>query len=326
LESRLVRARGERLETIPGLPWARQGLSGRFRALSCLASGVTAARRILRREKIQLVIGAGGYASFSTCVAAYTLGLPVVIHEANAAPGLANRYLGRLATLTCVGFAEAGKHMRGAVELTGIPTGAIVRSQPRDAPPWHFLVLGGSEGSPMLNRAAPGMFVDLRRRGIEFSVRHICGFGDAAAIAAAYRDGGVEAHVDVFVDDMASVYQGATLAIASAGAITAAELSAAGVPAFLVPLSGAANDHQSANAAAYAARTGAIVVKEFEWDAGRLAVRIADILANPEELRLLRERAGLWNNADAALHVVRACERILGFRKPSFSRDPVAVK
>jgi UDP-N-acetylglucosamine--N-acetylmuramyl-(pentapeptide) pyrophosphoryl-undecaprenol N-acetylglucosamine transferase len=136
----------------------------------------------------------------------------------------------------------------------------------------------------------------------------------------------VEAQVDSFVDDMASVYQGATLAIASAGTITAAELSAAGVPAFLVPLSGAANDHQSANAVAYAARTGAMVVRESEWDAGQLASRIEQILANSGELRALQERAVQWNNADAALKVVRACERILRGREPSFSRDAVAVK
>jgi len=104
LESRLVPANGERLEVIPGRPWARQGWMGRLRALACLPAAILAARRILRREKIQLAIGSGGYASFSTCVAAYTLGVPVVIHEANAEPGLANRIVARIAALICVGF------------------------------------------------------------------------------------------------------------------------------------------------------------------------------------------------------------------------------
>jgi UDP-N-acetylglucosamine--N-acetylmuramyl-(pentapeptide) pyrophosphoryl-undecaprenol N-acetylglucosamine transferase len=317
LESRLVPAHGERLEIIPGLPWARQGWMGRLRSVLCLPAGVLAARRLLRRERVQLVIGTGGYAAFSACVAAYTLGLPVVIHEANAEPGLANRLAARLAALVCVGFAETARRVRGPVEVTGIPAGSIARSPVRDTPPWRFLVLGGSEGSPVLNRAAPGLFGELHRRGVALSVRHISGFGDVPAIAGAYAAAGVTAQVDSFVDDMAAVYEGATLAIASAGARTVAELSAAAIPAVLVPLPGAANNHQTANAAAYAARTGASVILESQWDAVRLAERIEAILANPPELHSLREGAARWSNVDAALHVVRACERILLSREPA---------
>ena len=316
LESRLVPAHGERLELIPGLPWARQGVGGKLRAIASLPAGMVAARRILRREKVQLVIGAGGYASFSTCVAANSLRIPVVIHESNVEPGLANRMAARFATLVCVGFAETGGRMSAKVEVTGVPTCAVAPSRPSDAPPWRFLVLGGSEGSPVLNREAPELFGELRRRGLEFSVRHISGFGAAEAIARAYAAAGVAAQVDAYVDDMAAVYSGATLAIASAGARTMAELSAAAIPAFLMPLPGAANDHQTANAAAYAARTGATIVRECEWDAARIAMRIEAVLANPRELQLLREGAASWSNRDAALHVVRACERILLAREP----------
>ena len=317
LETRLVPAQGERLELIPGFPWARQGLAGRLRAVMCLRAGVLAARRILRRERAQLVIGAGGYASFSTCMAAYTLRIPVVIHEANAELGLANRLISEVAALVCVGFAETAKRVRGAVAITGIPIGSITSSHARDTPPWRFLVLGGSEGSPVLNSAAPALFGELRRRGMAFTVRHISGFGDAAAIARAYAAAGVQAEVDPFVDNMAAVYDGATLAIASGGAFTAAELSAAAIPSFLVPLPGAANDHQRANAAAYAARTGAAVVAESQWDRDGIATRIEAVLADPQELRMLREGAASWNNSDAALNVVRACERILQSREPA---------
>jgi len=317
LESRLVPANGERLEVIPGRPWARQGWMGRLRALACLPAAILAARRILRREKIQLAIGSGGYASFSTCVAAYTLGVPVVIHEANAEPGLANRIVARIAALICVGFPEAASRVRGPVEVTGIPTGRIARSAPPGAPPWRFLVLGGSEGSPLLNRQAPRLFAELRRSGLAFSVWHIAGFGDTAAIAREYAAAGVVAQVDQFVDDIAAVYTGATLAIASAGARTLAELSAAGIPALLVPLPGSANDHQTANARLYAAHTGAGYVLESSWDAAGLASRLAALLADPRELHRLGERAAAWNNRDAALRVVRACERVLtGRREP----------
>ena len=328
LEARLVPAQNERLELIPGLPWARQGFGGRLRAIACLRAGVIAARRILQRERTQLVIGTGGYAAFSTCVAAYTLRIPVVLHEANAEPGLANRLAARLADLVCVGFPETSQRVHAAVEVTGIPVGSIARSPASDGPPWRFLVLGGSEGSPVLNREAPLLFGELRRRGLPFVVRHISGFGDPAALAQAYAARGVTAQVDAFVDDRTSVYDGATLALASAGAFTVAELSAAAIPSFLVPLPGAANDHQTANATAYSARTGAMVVPESQWDNDRLAARIEAILSDPQQLRLLREGAASWNNDGAAVRVVQACERVLLSRQPSSSliQDSVAVK
>src|SRR5215472_14347542 len=87
LESKIVSSRGERLELIPGWPWARQGWLGKLRAIACLPVGVLAARRLLRREGTQLVVGTGGYASFSAYLAAYSLGIAIVILEANAKPG-----------------------------------------------------------------------------------------------------------------------------------------------------------------------------------------------------------------------------------------------
>jgi len=325
LEGRLVPACGERLEVVPGLPWARQRLPGKLRAVTSVPAGIVAARRILRREKVQLVIGAGGYAAFGACLAADSLGIPVVIHEANAEPGLANRMAARFASLVCVGFAEAAPRFSGRVEITGTPAGPTARVCHRDAPPWRFLVLGGSEGSPVLNREAPVLFAELRRRGMVFTVRHISGFDDAAPIAHEYAQAGVEAQVDSFVDDMAAVYEGATLAIASAGARSMAELSAAAIPSFLVPLPGAANDHQTANAAAYSARTGAMVIPESQWETGRIAARIEAIVANPRELDLLRKGAAAWSNHDAALKVVRACEHLMCAREAADQKYRGAV-
>jgi len=320
LEKRLVPACGERFELIPGLPWARQRWGGKLRAAACLPAGILAARRILRREKVQLVIGAGGYAAFSACLAAHSLGIPVVIHEANAEPGLANLLAARFASLVCVGFGETAGGFAARAEITGTPAGSIARDGHGDTPPWRFLVLGGSEGSPLLNREAPALFGELRRRGMAFTVRHIAGFAGAGEIAGAYARAGVDARVDSFVDDMASVYDGATLAIASAGARSMAELSAAAIPCFLAPLPGAANDHQTANAAAYAARTGATVIAESRWDTGAIAGRIEAILADPRELNLLRERAAAWDNRDAARKVVWACERLLRARETAERR------
>ena len=150
-ETRLVPARGERLEVIPGYPWSRQNIMGQLRSAVNIPRGVLAARAILRREKTQLVIGAGGYASFGAVLAARSLDFPVVIYDSNAELGMANRILEKLAALVCVAFGETGYGVTKPVEITGVPLSTVLSSGWRGAAPWRFLVLGGSEGSPLLN-------------------------------------------------------------------------------------------------------------------------------------------------------------------------------
>lgn len=312
LERRLAQSRGWRFELIPGRPWARQKWLGKVHALACLPGAVLAARRILMREGSELVIGAGGYASFSTCVAACTLGVPVVIHESNARPGLANRILSRIAAAICVGCEEALPHFRRKAVVTGVPSGDIGQATSLDGPPWRFLVLGGSEGSPLLNREAPRMFAELSKSGLRFSVRHLAGFSEKTEIERAYFAGGVLARVEGFVESMAPLYAEASMVFTSAGARTLAELAAAGLPAFIVPLPGAAHDHQVANARLYAARTGAPVIWEESWDCAAIATHVMAILSNPEELRAIATGAASWRRPDAARQVARVCERVLG--------------
>ncbi|HEY4088838.1 MAG TPA: glycosyltransferase [Bryobacteraceae bacterium] len=310
-ETRLVSAGGERLELIPGGPWARQNAMGQLRAALNIPRGVLAARALLRREKTELLIGAGGYASFGACLAARSLQIPVVIYESNAELGMANRILEKFAALVCVAFGETGFGITKPVEITGVPLASLHPSTWRAAAPWRFLVLGGSEGSPPLNEEAPRLFAALKERGIGFSVRHIAGFGDLAAISAQYAAAGIDASVEGFTNDMASVYDGVTFAITSAGIHTLAELSAAGIPSLIVPLSGAARNHQFANASLYAARTGAKVIPETEWHAGNAAAWLAEMLNNPEALHTLHRDAASWVNRNAALAMVKACERLI---------------
>jgi UDP-N-acetylglucosamine--N-acetylmuramyl-(pentapeptide) pyrophosphoryl-undecaprenol N-acetylglucosamine transferase len=309
-EKHLVPARGERLEIIPGLPWGREAWGGRIAALATVPRAVLAARRLLRRERTQLLIGTGGYASFGACIAARWLGLPVVIHEANVQPGLANCVVGKLAHRVCLGFAEALRYFPGGV-VTGTPCAPVSPAAAPDGAPFRFLVLGGSEGSPFLNAHAPLLFGELRTRNIAFSVHHIAGFGDRDEVRRAYAERGVDAQVDSFVDDMPSVYAGAAFAITCPGACALSELAAAGIPALLVPLSTAAGDHQTANARVYAAATGAACVREHEWDTKRRADWIESVLSGPETLAEMRQRTLARARPHAARAVVEVCEKLL---------------
>ena len=311
MATKLVPARGENLELVPALPWAREGWLSQVRAVAVLPAAILEARRLLLRHRTQLVIGTGGYVSFSVCLAAHRLGLPVVIHESNVELGIANRTVSRFATLVCVGFEETADGLDFPVTVTGTPAGNVPRADPPTGPPWHFIVLGGSEGSPVLNRDAPPLFGILRRSGVSFSVRHIAGHNDTDGIARAYRTEGVDAQVDGFVNDMIPVYNRATLAITSAGARTMAELSAAGVPSILIPLPGAADNHQFANARAYASRGGALLPADGKLDPDAAARQIRSIVEHESSLRRLRECSAACAHPAAAVDVVRACERLL---------------
>lgn len=317
LESRLAIENGEPPELIPALPWARQTLAGRLQAIRSIGPAFFTARRILIREKTELVIGTGGYASVAPCIAGWMLGLPVVIHEANAVPGLANRWLARLASLICVDSQETARRFGSRrVTLTGTPCHSVTRSDELPQPPFRFIVLGGSEGSPWLNQRVPALFAELRRRmpAVSFQVHHLTGTEDPAPTQAAYDSAGVPACVEGWVADMRPVYAGATLAIACPGARTLAELSIAGIPALLSPLPGIAHGHHTANARLYSAHTGARFVSEDEWNITELAGWMESVLSSPEALRAMGEKARSWAHVGAAEAIVRESEKLFAPR------------
>jgi UDP-N-acetylglucosamine--N-acetylmuramyl-(pentapeptide) pyrophosphoryl-undecaprenol N-acetylglucosamine transferase len=317
-ESRLAPERGERAELIPSLPWARQSWRGRLLAAVTIGPAFFAARRILVRERTELVIGTGGYASVPVCLAGWTLGLRIVIHEANAVVGLANSLLAHIASLACVDSDETARSF-GAIYfgsrrviLTGTPSYAPSAEARTPRSPFRFIVLGGSEGSPWLNRRVPELFAELRGKSIEFTVHHLTGMEAPEATQAAYDRAGVSARVEGWVADMGPVYSGATLAIASPGARTLAELSTAGIPSLLIPLPGIAHDHHSANARLYSGQTGARFVAEEEWDTKELAGWIESLLARPEVLREMGMKMRLRAQPGAAEAIVRESERLFG--------------
>jgi UDP-N-acetylglucosamine--N-acetylmuramyl-(pentapeptide) pyrophosphoryl-undecaprenol N-acetylglucosamine transferase len=315
-EGRLVPASGERLTIVKGSPYERQRLRGRMAAVINVARGTIEARRELKRLRPDLIIGVGGYASMGPSLAARSLGIPLVIHEANAVPGRANRALARFSARVCGGFEETASGFPGVpVEWVGNPVDCGISR--RAAPPGErlrCLVAGGSEGSPFLNREAPGLFVALCERGVEVSVRHLAGNRDIGAIREAYAKAGIAACVSGFVDGMAAVYAEADFALACPGAMTLAEIAAQGLPCLLVPLSTAAEQHQDANARAFAGHTGTRWTTEQAWDARRDAAWIAQIAGDPRAWSAVSARVQSWARPGAARAVVRVCEEVLAGR------------
>jgi UDP-N-acetylglucosamine--N-acetylmuramyl-(pentapeptide) pyrophosphoryl-undecaprenol N-acetylglucosamine transferase len=316
LEARLVPRHGYRLAPIPAAPLFGVGIAGKLRAMTALVAGTAAARRVLHEQRSEIVVGFGGYASAGTLLAARTLGIPMVVHEANAVAGLTNRLLGRLADRVALGFASAAEGFAAAKTLvTGMPVGAAIlrlgattATRPRDHAPLHVLVCGGSGGSGFLNARVPELLARVAARGPALAVRHQVGAASPAPTAAAYARAGIPADVVPYLADMADAYDWADFAVTCAGAATLAELAAVGLPALLVPLAHAARDHQTANARAFAALTGVRWVCESDWSIAALAPEVADLLGSPPARAAAAVRMRAAARPDAARAVVAACE------------------
>ncbi|HEY1267901.1 MAG TPA: glycosyltransferase, partial [Candidatus Binatia bacterium] len=214
-ESTLVPARGYRLELIPGEPLAGEPFSGKLHAVGSLGAGVVAARRLLKKYNIGLVIGFGGYATAGTILAARSLGLKIAVHEANVEFGMTNRWLARLAGRVYFTFdrTAAGFSQQRAL-VTGNPArreivrlAERIRARPaRSDGTTRFLVTGGSGGSNFLNRETPALLSEVAACGVKPEALHQAGGFPLAPIRAAYNRCGLSASVTDYIKDIESVY------------------------------------------------------------------------------------------------------------------------
>lgn len=291
MESRLVPEHGIALETVDIGALRGKGLATVLAAPLRLVRAVWQAVAILRRARPRAVISFGGFAAGPAGLAAWLLRMPLLVHEQNSRPGLTNRALARLARRVLLGFPEAfSDHPR--VRFVGNPVRAGIAALP--APELRLqgregalrlLVLGGSQGARALNRAVPQALALARPATGEIDVLHQCGAAQVGEATTAYADVGVAARVVPFIEDMAQAYAWTDLVIARAGALTIAELCAAGVASVLVPLPTAADDHQTGNAEHLVRHGAAERVAEGEDLAPRLAAVLRTLAADPD-LRL----------------------------------------
>lgn len=300
LEARLVPAAGIEFHGIAVSGLRGKGVLAWLAAPWRLARALWAAWGSVRRLNPRVAVSFGGFAAGPGGLAARLAAVPLVVHEQNRVPGLTNRLLARLARRVLTGFADAFAAPVGGVHV-GNPVRAAIAALPppeqrlasRDpAAPMRVLVLGGSQGARALNRAVPAALALLARASgaPAVSVRHQAGRALHAEAVAAYREAGIEAAVVPFIDDMASAYAWADLVVCRAGALTLAELCAAGVGAILVPFPHAVDDHQTRNAEALVERGAAILLPESPTLAAALANALGRLARDPG-LRLDMARA-----------------------------------
>jgi UDP-N-acetylglucosamine--N-acetylmuramyl-(pentapeptide) pyrophosphoryl-undecaprenol N-acetylglucosamine transferase len=313
LEARIVPEAGYAIDLLPGRGLQRRLTAANVRAGWDTLTAFAHARGIVRRTRPAVVVGVGGYASLPTLVAARLRHVPTVVHEQNAAPGLANRVAVRMGARAAVSL--PGTPLRGGV-LTGNPVRAEVAAVRRDPDPARPLVsvFGGSLGAGRLNDAALDLYERWRDR-TDVAVQHVTGARNheacATRLAAARRPTDTLQYELVgYEDHMEQLYARTTLAVCRAGAITVAELAAAGVPAVLVPLPGAPGDHQSRNADALVDAGAAVVVPDAECDAARLDSELRGLLPDPGRLDAMSANTRALGRPDAAARLADLVEEV----------------
>lgn len=301
IESELVPQAGYPLTFIKVAGLRGNGTLGWLMAPFRVIKAVWQAWRLMRVFNPDVVIGLGGFASGPGGVAAWLLKKPLLIHEQNAIPGLTNRLLAKIAKRVLTGFPNSFDDKVEA-EWVGNP----VRQQIEDLPMPHLrqsadksrlklLVLGGSLGARTLNEVVPAalQLMDVNERP---EVRHQCGKKHIEACRSAYSQAGVEAEITDFIADMAAAYSWADLVICRAGALTVAEVAAAGVASILVPYPYAVDDHQTHNAALLVDAGAATLIADDQLKADALSVSLR---------QFDQDREGLLTMANAARQVAK---------------------
>jgi len=311
LEARVVPEAGYAIDLLPGRGFRRRVAAANVGAAWDTLRALVQARRVVARLQPEVVVGVGGYASLPSLVAARARHVPTVVHEQNAAPGLANRIAVRMGARAAVSL--PGTPLRGAV-LTGNPVRAEVASVRREPDPSRPLVtvFGGSLGAGTINDAALGLY-DRWRDRTDVAVHHVTGSRNVEAcserLTAVRRPSDrLDYELIGYEDHMERIYARTSVALCRAGAITVAELAAAGVPAVLVPLPGAPGDHQTRNAQALVDAGAAVVLPDAECDAARVDTELSVLLADDARLDGMAAAARTLGRPDAAARLVDLVE------------------
>ncbi len=312
MEARLVPANGFAIEWVRVAGIRGKGAGAWLLAPFRLARAVADAIGVMRRRRPGVVLGAGGFVSGPGGIAAWLLRIPLLIHEQNAVAGLTNRWLARLAREVLEAFPGSfgpgvqarciGNPVRADIAAIAPPGERLAGRTGRA----RLLVIGGSQGARRLNELVPAAVARLAPP-LRPEILHQTGARHLEATRAAYARAGVDATIRAFIDDMADAYAWADFAICRAGALTIAELQAAGLGAILVPFPAAVDDHQTRNAEFLVRAGAAVLAPEASLDAQGLSNSIAALSADPARRRRMAEAARAGSVTAAAATLADLC-------------------
>ncbi|SEW15106.1 undecaprenyldiphospho-muramoylpentapeptide beta-N-acetylglucosaminyltransferase [Luteibacter sp. 329MFSha] len=321
METRVVPAHGLDLHTVSVGGLRGKGMKTRVQAPFMLARALLDSLRLLRKLRPRCVISMGGYVAGPAGVAARLAGIPLVVHEQNAVAGFTNRKLAGFAKMVLTGFPNVLPNG----EWVGNPVRARIAALPPPAERFagrdgraRILVLGGSLGARTLNLIVPKALAHLRANPdldtLDPEVVHQTGERGLEEANAAYTEAGVAATIVPFIEDMAGAYAWADIVVCRAGALTVAELCAAGLEALLVPFPHAVDDHQTVNARAMVNAGGARIATDAMLNAPgaheALALVLFDMLLDRQRILSAANASRTLAKPDAAATIARHCMEV----------------
>ena len=315
LEAKLVPAAGLPLETVrvAGL----RGIGGvkLIRNIATLGLGFWDSAALLRRHEFAFsaAFGVGGYASGPVMALAAMRGVPTVLFEPNREPGFANRMLARSATRIATGFEETAQRFGSKATSTGNPVRAEFFNAPTRAPheaPFTLLVTGGSRGAHAINDAMTGALDLLAPQKNQLFVMHQTGERDYNAVREAYARREFNAEVSPFIGNMAERFAQADLIVCRSGAITVAEVAAAGRAAIFIPFAAATDSHQLRNAQSMEESGAGRVIPQDQLNPQRLADEILSLLGQPRRIEEIEQRARALGRPRAVDDIVEIIEEV----------------
>jgi UDP-N-acetylglucosamine--N-acetylmuramyl-(pentapeptide) pyrophosphoryl-undecaprenol N-acetylglucosamine transferase len=314
IEMKLVPQAGLPLETIRVAGLKGKGGMTLVKNLAMLGTGIVDAFDVLKRHKPAVAFGVGGYAAGPMLLASWLWRIPSVIFEPNAEPGFTNRVVARFAKRIATGYDVTAKRWGVKAVLTGCPVRPefFAIGPHSTGKPLRLLITGGSQGALPVNRAFVDAMDLLAGRKTELQIVHQTGERDYNAVRTAYARREILAEVVPFLTNMPERFDWADLLVCRAGAITAAEVAAAGRAAIFVPFGRATDSHQLRNAQAMSSAGAGRLITETELTGERLAREIFSLLDQPREIATLSRNARSLAYPDAVREIVDLIEKEAG--------------
>lgn len=310
IEMKLVPQAGLPLETLRVAGLKGKGGATLAKNLAMLGPAMLDARRVLRKHKPIAAFGVGGYAAGPMLLATWLGGVPNVIFEPNAEPGLTNRLLAKLSKRIATGYEISAQTWGKKAIVTGCPVRGEFFSiaSRRLEKPFRLLVTGGSQGALPINRTFVDSMDRLATRKNDFSIVHQTGERDYNAVRTGYARREINAEVVPFLTNMAERFAWADVIVCRAGAITAAEIAAAGRAAIFIPFGAATDSHQLRNAQEMQHAGAGRLIPEKELTAERLTSEIFSLIDQPEQIEAQSRAARSLARPNATRDIVDLIE------------------
>jgi UDP-N-acetylglucosamine--N-acetylmuramyl-(pentapeptide) pyrophosphoryl-undecaprenol N-acetylglucosamine transferase len=319
IEMKLVPQAGLPLETLRVAGLKGKGGSTLFKNLFKLAPAMLDAARIFKKHKPIAAFGVGGYAAGPMLLTTWMRGIPNVIFEPNAEPGFTNKSLARISSRIATGYEISARTWGANAVVTGCPVRPefLTIAQRIPQKPLRVLITGGSQGALPVNRAFVDAMNLLDTRKNEMSIVHQTGERDYEAVRTAYARHEILAEVVPFLGNMPERFAWADIIVCRAGAITAAEVAAAGRAAIFIPFGRATDSHQLRNAQEMARQGAGRVITEQELTGERLSKEIFALLDSPEQIEGMSLAARKLSWPNATRDIVNLIEQAAGISSPS---------